>query len=250
MKIKNKKQSKFKIISIFLGLAFLAAGCGGGGTASKEPVVLTFWKTFEDSQNMQPLFEAYRKIRPNVQIKYVKKNVENYEEDLLEALASGTGPDIFSIHNSWLPKYLDKITPAPKDIFNFREFKDSFVDVAVSDFTKEEEIYGVPMSVDSLALYYNKDLLGTEGIATPPKTWDELSEDVQKIVRSDNRGYFTRSGVALGGNTNINRAADIIYLLMLQQGVVPFGDYGYPNFAKGVQKDGNYTNPGEQALSF
>jgi len=248
----NIKIKKIKFLGIFLAIVFLAAGCNGGGNGKvgKKPVVLTFWNTFEDSQNMLPLFEAYKKIRPNVRIKYVKKNIGNYEENLLNALASGEGPDIFSIHNSWLPKYLDKISPAPKDIFSFKEFKDSFVDVAVSDFTSDEKVYGVPLSVDSLALYYNKDLLGTAGIATPPKTWAELEKDVQKIKRSDNRGYFTRSGVALGDNANINRAVDIVYLLMLQKGVVPFGNYGSPSFAESVQKNGNYINPGQQALSF
>ena len=39
------------------------------------------------------------------------------------------------------------------------------------------------LSVDSLGLYYNKDILGSDGIATPPKTWAEMAVDVQKIKK-------------------------------------------------------------------
>ncbi len=232
-------------------VAFLSFSCGGGGGGGGgQRVTLTVWKTFEDSANLQPIFEAYRKIRPSVEIVYTKKNVETYEQDLLNALASGTGPDIFSIHNSWLPKYTDKLAPAPDEIWGFTEYKNAFVDVVVSDFTLAGKIYAAPMAVDSLALYYNKDLMGTAGIATPPKTWNELGEDVQKIKRSDSKGYFTRSGVAIGTNSNVNRAVDILYLFMLQKGVVPFSQYGNPSFGESITRNGNYTNPGAEALSF
>ncbi len=57
-----------------------------------------------------------------------------------------------------------------------------------------------------MALYYNKDILGTAGIATPPKTWDDLAVDARKITKQDQTGYFSRSGVAIGTNTNVNKA--------------------------------------------
>jgi multiple sugar transport system substrate-binding protein len=214
-------------------------------------VTLTFWKTFEDSQHMDVLFQEYRKLHPNVTIEYTKKNVETYEQDLLNALAAGQGPDVFSIHNTWLPKYLDKVQPASSSVYTFSDYKRAFVDVAVSDFTKDQVVYGVPLSVDSLALYYNKDLLGSAGIATPPKTWDELTQDVQRLKRQDRTGYFAVSGVALGTNANVNRAVDIMYLFMLQQGVQPYSPDGdRPTFAQGTRVGGEFLQPGQTALTY
>lgn len=254
MKPKLRFLKNWKIVIVTSMLALLSAGCGGGGGGTGGGggnVVLNFWKPFEDSQNIQPLITAYQQAHPNVQIVYTKKNIENYEADLIDALASGTGPDIFSINNAWLPKYTDKLTPAPDKTFIIKDYKDAFVDVAVKDFTKNNKIYAVPLSVDSLALYYNKDLLGSAGIATPPKTWAELASQVQKIKRSDGRGYFTRSGAALGTNTNINRAVDIVYLFMLQQGARPYNEEGAnPTFDQDLLINGNSINPGQQALSF
>ncbi len=248
-----KSKLKFKKFFIaFLGTVLLAAGCGGGAPASSKRVVLNFWDPFEDSVNLQPLFSAYQQKHPNVQIVYTKKDIATYESDLLDALASGSGPDIFSVNNAWLPEYLDKVTPAPTStVLTYSVYKNSFVDVATRDFTKNQRIYAVPLYVDSLGLYYNIDILGTAGIATPPKTWAELSADVQKIKRSDSTGYFTLSGVAMGTNSNVNRAVDILYLLMLQKGVAPYSADGtQPTFAQSVNQNGNATNPALDALNF
>jgi ABC-type glycerol-3-phosphate transport system substrate-binding protein len=243
-----------KITALLLTVSFLAAGCGGGTSSSSKkggPIVLKFWKPFENSQRMELLFQEFTKIYPNVSIVYTKKNVDNYEQDLLEALASGTGPDIFSIHNDWLPPYLNKIVPAPDKTFIYKDYKDQFIDTVVEDFTVDGKIYGTAMGVDSLALLYNKDILGSEGIATPAKTWQELADHVQKIRRLDSKGYFTRSGVALGTNSNINRAVDILYLFMLQQRVAPFSaDSSRPQFGSSIRKDGKNYNPGQVALEF
>lgn len=254
----NMKQ-KIKLFTskpaiLLLMLSLLSAGCGGGGGSGGQSggrITLNFWKPFEDSQNLEPLIQAYRQKRPNVEIIFSKKNGETYAQDLLSALASGAGPDIFSIHNSWLSEYIDLTAPAPDKVFKLKEYKAAFVDTVVRDFTKDEKIYGTAMSVDSLGLYYNKDLLGTAGIATPPKTWSELATQSQKIKKSDNKGYFVRSGVAIGLNKNVNRAVDILYLMMLQKGVVPFSEDGtQPAFAQSAEKNGKNFNPGVEALDF
>lgn len=245
-----KKFKHTKFIAVLLALSFLSLGCGG--SAPKQgAVVLKFWKPFEDSQNIQPLIQEYQKKHPNVRIEYTKKNIETYEEDLLNALAAGGGPDVFSINNSWLPKYLDKVTGAPDKAWIFRDYKDAFVDAVVNDFTKDQKIYGVALNVDSLGLYYNKDLLGTAGIATPPKTWDEFQTHVRLLTKQNRTGYFDRSGVAMGMNSNVNRATDIVYLLMLQAGAVPWSSDGQsPTFNRSVSNTSGNTNPGLEALRF
>jgi multiple sugar transport system substrate-binding protein len=52
---------------------------------------------------------------------------------------------------------------------------------AVSDGSK---VYGVPVGSNSLALYYNKKMLADAGIASPPKTWSELTETATKATKS------------------------------------------------------------------
>lgn len=237
-------------IAVLMGIVFMAAGCGGGDPA-RQKVTLKIEKPFVDTDKMQPIITAFQQRYPNVTIEYTKKNIENYEADLLDALAANRGPDIYSINNTWLPKYLDKVSPAPEKLYTIKEYKDTFVDVISNDLIKDNKIYGTALWVDSLGLYYNKDLLGTAGIATPPKTWTELAQHVRKITRQSSTGYFDRSGVAIGTNSNVNRAVDIVYLLMLQAGVVPWSSDGsVPQFANPVVKQGNSVNPGIEAVNY
>ncbi len=239
-----------KIFLTLIAIVLVAAGCGGG-EAKKEPVTLKIWKPFVDSSKMSSIIAEYTALNPHVTIEYTKKNIENYEEDILNALAAREGPDIFSINNTWLPEYADKVTPAPVDLFALKEYKDSFVDVVSSDFVKDDLVYGVAMWVDSLALYYNKDILGTAGIATPPKTWADLERHVRLITTQDETGYFTKSGVAIGLNSNVNRAVDVVYLMMLQAGAIPWSADGLsPQFTTSISRDGNSTLPGVEGLDF
>jgi ABC-type glycerol-3-phosphate transport system substrate-binding protein len=226
-------------------------GCGGVGPTPSHQVVLQFWKPFVDSDGTQQMISDYEQKHPNVRIEYTKKNIETYKGDLLNAMAAGEGPDVFSIQNNWLPEFIDKTTPAPDKTFTFNDFKNTFVDTIVQDFSKNNKIYGVALSVDSLGLYYNKDLLGTAGIARPPQTWAQLATDVRQLTRQDSTGYFTRSGVAAGLNSNVNRAVDILYLMMLQKGVIPWTADGLnPTFSQSVATDSSGSNPGSEALNF
>lgn len=221
-------------------------------TVSTKPFKLVVWGTFEDSENMAAFISAFKAKNPSAQVEYTQKNVTDYESDLLNALASGTGPDIFAIHNDWLPKYKDKIVEAPKDYFTIKSYKDAFVDVASDDFVSDGKIYAAPTSVDSLALYYNKDVLGSAGIATPARDWEGLKIDVKKITDRSGGSFIKRSGVALGTSSNINRAVDILYLFMLQNKTIPYtADKTQPTFDQAVtDNSGNTTLPAASAVQF
>lgn len=245
-----------KPLAVIASLALLAAGCGGGGTKSAS-VELVVWKVFEDNAHFQPLLQAYKKAHPNVRVTFVEKNAVGYKEELINALAAGQGPDIFSINNAWLPEYIDKVVPTTEQQWTFNDYKNTFVDAVVNDFTRDRKIYGAATYVDSLSLYYNKDLLGSAGIATPPRTWDELARDVQNLTRQNQTGYFSRSGIAAGLSSTapsgqVNRAEDILYLFMLQQGAQTWSADGTrPLFAGSVtNSEGKQIYPAREALNF
>ena len=220
---------------------------------SSEKIELVIWKPFEDEANLRPIFEAYTKLHPNVTFRYEQKDIVTYESDLLNALAAGAGPDVFSIHNDWLPKYKDKISPAPSNLFSTREFSDTFADVIGEELVDPDgKLYALPLALDVLALYYNRDLLGSAGIATPPRTWAEVVDDVKKLTRQDRLGNFEINGIALGTTTNINRATDVLSLLMLQNGTAVYNSSRTNASLNREVADASGTrySPGVQALDF
>lgn len=189
-------------------------------------VNLEVWGIFDDSDAYNEVFGEYRKINPYIgEINYRKLPLETYKDDLLNALAAGNGPDIFMIRNAWRGSFEDKIAPAPDYLLTEKQYRDTFVDVVAEDFVSGGKIYGAPLSADSLALYYNKDLFNAAGITDPPSTWEKLFSDVQKLNRVDQFGNISQSAVALGTAYNINRSVDLLTALMFQMGsaILPSG---------------------------
>ena len=94
---------------VFLGGLGLS-GCGFKSSAPEGyQVSLEIWGVFDDSDAYANAISAYRKINPYVKdIQYRKLSPETYKEDLINAFASGKGPDIFMIRNSWRAPFEDK----------------------------------------------------------------------------------------------------------------------------------------------
>lgn len=244
MKIRFLKKIAF---SSFLVLGTLSlSGCGSQSvTTESYSVSLEMWGIFDDSSAYTPVIQEYLKLNPNVKnITYRKLPVETYKEDLINAFAIGKGPDIFMIRNSWRGIFEDKTAPAPATIISEQEYRNRMIDVVADDFIgTNNQIYGTPLSVDSLALYYNKDIFNAAGIARPPETWDEVVTDVRLLNSIDQFGTFIRSGIALGTGSNINRSSDILAVLMMQLGA---------NIGEGSQKKTvNFFDAGsEEAFNF
>ncbi len=214
--------SKLPLILLIL---VSASALFGFGCRKPQPVQqttatsLVVWGLWQDSDVMGPVLRAFKE-QTGVDVQYKKvASVGSYEKELVEALAAGRGPDIFVISNTWVEAKRDLMSPAPAEIITQRDVQGEFVEVVDKDLTREGLVYALPTSVDTLALFYNRDLFNSAGIAEPPRTWTEFQDVVVKLTKVSNLGVIGQSGAALGTGSNINRAPDIIQLLMMQSGL-------------------------------
>lgn len=241
----SKKITILVLLMVFiLSSGFGCKTTGTATTAEQKPITLTYWRVFDDSDAFDEIIAKYKTLHPTITINYKKLRLEEYESELLNALAEDRGPDIFSIHNTWMKKYQSKLAPMPDSItmvypvvsgtvkketvyqkkttksITTKEIKDNFVDVVSHDVILDDgKVYGLPLSVDTLAMYYNKDLFNNAGISTPPAYWNkEFLQDVKKLTKQDAKNTIIQSGAALGGSSNINRFSDILATLMMQSG--------------------------------
>jgi len=223
-------------------------------------VDLEVWGVFDDTQSLKGflpertgpggLFAGY--------VNYRQIPFEEFEREVLNAVAAGRGPDIIYLHNTWLAKFKDKLEPMPVGLEGITEdvFRGAYVDVVKNDFTSVENgqwrAWAVPLYVDTLALYWNRDLFNAKGIARPPETWAEFLTDVEKITELNPDGTIRISGAAMGTARNVNRAPDILSMLMLQTGTkMVADDRKNATFARSVTgEDGMVFSPGERALQF
>ncbi|MEK7174827.1 MAG: extracellular solute-binding protein, partial [Patescibacteria group bacterium] len=241
------------IIFVVVGLLVLVGLLGflfGRKSPPASTAQLEFWGT-DSPAVWETIISAYQTANPGVGIKYVQKNSAGYEKELLNSLASGRGPDIVFIQNTWLNKHLNKLSPAPPNSMNIAAFKDVFMDVATKDLIRSGQVYAVPFYVDTLGLYYNKSLYNNAGLINSPKTWEEFNQVVKQISQKDDDGNIIRSGAALGTAGNVNYASDILQMIMLQTGAVMISPDGREAvFDRTVSLEGRPYSPAQTALDF
>jgi ABC-type glycerol-3-phosphate transport system substrate-binding protein len=285
---------RFVVGSLLFSLVLGGAGCTKGPDAATikalEPKTLNVWAVIDDMDVYAPLIQAYNAAHPHVTINYRRLRNEEYESALLNAFAEDRGPDVFLIHNTWVGKYLPKITPMPAytqmayrfaqgsstnrsytyELHNERsvtikQVKENYPDAVANDVIRqvntakegaapllENKIVALPMSVDTLAMYVNKDLLNAAGIPTIPDTWDKFQATIPRLVKIDSSGKILQAGTAMGLASNVERSTDIVSALMMQNGAVMTADDGFPTFAFMPENlsGEREVSPGLQALSF
>jgi multiple sugar transport system substrate-binding protein len=204
------------VIGVILVLLFTGV-LPGLRAKTSPPVPLTVWGVFDTPETFGLISSA---MGPQYTTTYRSFDVSSYETNLINALAAGKGPDVFMIHSSWLPKHFDKLVPASDEQISFTDFQKSFPTVVRQDFAPDGAIYALPLYIDTLALFYNKDHFDSANIAFPPATWTDFQELIPRLRELDASGKIQRAAAAMGGsNRNVNRATDILSAIMLQAGV-------------------------------
>ena len=216
-------------IAVFVTVILILKGIGGDKVQS---ATLEFWGVFDDRSAYDKVINDFQNQNQGIKVLYRQFSYEDYEKGLIDALAAGTGPDIIMIHNTWLPKHGDKLKTLPATIsgqkqplLTIQDYKANFVDVAFDDFVFNNQIYGLPLYVDTLALFYNKDTFNSVGITRPPQDWEEFNNDVETITRLDGSGQITQSAAAVGTARNINRSTDILSTLIIPGLLVPLFEF-------------------------
>ena len=205
------------IALVLIALAFLVIKLipGSSGGASGQ---ITWWGLWEDSSVVEPLITAYQSSHPGVKITYVQQSQQDYRERLTSSLAKGTGPDIFSFHNSWVPMFRNDLDSLPAAVMNPADYAKTFYRVASSDLSSGNSIVGIPLEYDALTLFINEDIFNAAG-KTPPTTWDDLRVLARQFTIKDDQGAITQAGVALGRTENVDNWQEILALMMLQNNV-------------------------------
>lgn len=205
------------VLLVFLGIIIFIINNLLPGLRNNKEITLTWWGLWEDEEIVAPLIQEYQQSHPNVKIQYVKQSKEDYRERLSNALAQGKGPDIFRIHNTWVPMFRNQLSTLPSEIMTQQEFAETFFPVARADLTTSGGIVGIPLMYDGLALFINEDIFNTFG-KTPPTNWNELRQTARELTIKDERGIIQQAGIALGTTENVDHWPEILALLMIQNG--------------------------------
>jgi len=211
--LKKLSAKKIFLTSCLAYLAIIPSGCNIPfiKPPAKE-VTLTYWGLFEPEEVFQPLIEKYQEEHPNVKIEYQQRaysDLSQYKETLLTRLREGTGPDIFRIHNTWVPQFASELSPLPSGVISSAEFASNFYAPMQDLLSYQGQLYAIPLMYDGLMLFYNTKHFEEVGIEQPPSDWDEFRRVAQVLP----------AGVAMGTANNVAHFSDILGLMFAQSKV-------------------------------
>jgi len=176
----------FIALAVFGILVFSGAIPLGKNVAPGSLGTVVLWGTVK-SGTMAPILEEFNNANPTFVVKYVEKSAESLDQDLLEALAEGTGPDMFFLPDDLAFHYANKIFTIPYGSYPLATFKNNFAG-AGEVFLTGKGILAFPLSIDPLMMYYNRSMLDAGGIVYPPATWDDLVSLAPKLTKRDDGG--------------------------------------------------------------
>ncbi|MCA9361308.1 extracellular solute-binding protein [Candidatus Kaiserbacteria bacterium] len=179
---------------------------------------VTIWGTLEARQFRTQLDLLREKDEALDVVKYVQVDDSEFDSKLINAIANGNGPDIIFVGTDRLVVHHSKIQPIPYSQYPVRDFKDQFIDV--SDIMMfSDGIYALPLTVDPIVMYWNRDIYANGNFVQPPETWESVVNNVvPALTRRDSTRTIQKSSLAFGGYKNINNAKEIILTLLLQSG--------------------------------
>lgn len=224
-------QTLFLIIfGVFLVLGtFVFGGIipspGGKEAVSVASGDIKIWGTVSNESVSENITEKIRDTLPNVRISYEEKSPASLDAELIEALASGEGPDIVFLPESLLLRYREKIAPLPYETFPERNFRDSFIQGSEL-LLFPEGVLALPLFADPMVMYWNRTMFSGAGLSRPPAFWDEFLTLPSSLTKKDPAGRILKSAIAFGEYANVSNAKDILALLALQAGnrLVVFDD--------------------------
>ncbi len=232
-------------VFIVVGVIIFAAYKG----SSKSAVNIVIWGTIPQTSFEKILESTSLHLSKEYNVQYVEKTEENFDTDFIESLASGDGPDIFLLPSSKIIKHRNKIYAIPYNVFTQRQFMDSFIEGS-EIYMAPEGVLALPVTVDPLVMYWNRQIFTDTKITEPPKYWDEFYNLANLISQKDGALNILRSAVAFGEFSNISHAKEIVLNLAMQAGTpvtVWNGDKVQSVFADSFNKP---TVPAEAAVNF
>jgi multiple sugar transport system substrate-binding protein len=182
-----------RVIGILLVLGLISTLLGACAPGERQEVNFVFMRT---SDNTEPYWQGvirdFEAENPNIKVNLFIFEWTDGQRRIREMIDQGNPPTLARVATRWVPEYMAAGLLEPVDDHITTEFRAQFNQVLINDGAQYEGLtFGLPMTVTTRALFYNKTLFARAGIASPPQTWDELREAAQAIdaLGADTYGF-------------------------------------------------------------
>jgi multiple sugar transport system substrate-binding protein len=195
-----------KITSVAALLAVLLCGiavaaCGGsddegssGDSGKVEGEISLLVPEYSDNTEgfWRDLISRFESDNPGAKVKLQTVSWTDINQKITTLVSTNQAPDILNL-DAYANFAGDELL-LPADEVLSPETQEDFLDEFAENGKLDGTQYGIPFVGSVRGLFYNKDIFKKAGIQDPPKTWDELRADAEKIKAKGDVGY----GMPLG----------------------------------------------------
>lgn len=254
------KSSFQTILLVIFGVVFAAAvfifsgliNIGSGSKSSTTPQgTVVIWGILPDSA-IAPYLDNFNISSNDYSIRYEYHAPSSLAQDLTVALSNNAQPDLVIYSSELLSSIKNRLYMIPYAAYSERTYRDTNIDGAQIFLTKDG-IAGMPLVVDPLVVYYNKDILAKDNFVIPSSTWSGMQRTIPILTKRDARNTILQSTIGLGTAQNIDHLKDILAALFLQTGnsiVTSDPQTGRPQVVVANTTPGTTESPAAQALAF
>jgi multiple sugar transport system substrate-binding protein len=168
-------------LSLSVGLAIVLGGTTAAFADTTTINALFMAQAAYSEQNIRDMTAGFEKDNPDIKVNLELVPYEALHDKTVLA-QGGSGYDVVLYDVIWPAEFAtnkvlvdvtDRVSP---------DVKSQILPGAMTTAEYNGRLYGMPWILDTKYLFYNKDMLQKAGIASPPKTWDELEADA-KIIK-------------------------------------------------------------------
>ena len=159
-----------------------------------EEMTLEFWVQVELAGIYTKWCEAYTALHPNIKFNITQGSNADHFQKLGMALSSGTGPQLFHMHNSYTDQFMAYLQPYDTSVLPLDTLREDFT--AVDECLYDGKMYYAGLAMMTCGVFYNTQMWADAGLtdADIPKTWDELAAVAKKLTKYDENGKVTVAG--------------------------------------------------------
>jgi len=160
----------------------------GPANGKRNPEELTLWVYFSSDEEMAVLESVVSEWEAQTgdQVEVIQYPYFEMLSKVEVSFPAGKGPDLIEYPHTnagvWSQAHL--IAPFPKGVLSETEAA-NYQTSALSAFTTDGQLYGIPQISDMVVLMYNKDL-----VTTPPTTMEELKIMAHELTTDNIYGFL------------------------------------------------------------
>ena len=207
-----KKFSKV-LLSSMLALGGLLSNAAVSQVNAQEEYDLVVWEDVNKGIGIAAAVEKFE-AEHGVNILVIEKAYAQQLEDLRLDGPAGSGPDVFTMPADQIGTAV--VEGLVKEVNADDAVKASFTEASIQSQTIDGKLYGLPKSVETQILFYNKDLIAEEDLPDTLEGWYELSQnntsDAYAFLALFDQLYYTMGVIGGYGGYIFNQDENGNYL--------------------------------------